>query len=565
MKGKKALLIVIIILAVLLVTGGVFAYFKTDLFKSNEELFYKYFLAVDTKIDNQYMNEIENANALKATGDLSINLQTNLSEMAITEAILNGAKLNYEFASDNQANKQQMDLTLNFKDQEIANAKYLRDNDVYGLYLKDVLTKYLTIENNNLKDLATKLGVEDVSTIPDKIEFSLDSALIDEETKNYIIEKYEAVIKQNISEDKYLKEDTETTSNGTSIRCDKLIVSLTSQEIKNVIIELLKTLKDDDRTLDYIVEKVKTMYGQMLEEEIDKETLKENIQEEIDTLSQESSTNNDTINISAYVNDKKVIKHEITQNDNVVLSLEYSDNKVQLNLKQEENEMLVILTNETSDNTVTTTIDGEITTEGTTIPLKMTETMLKNNNIITDNITLEVTLDENNTVKLISNNQIEMLDTVEIESFTSDNSAKINDMSSEEIILLMQQFSTRIESVIENKTQELIESLTSSGTDENTETNSVTNAINLMSTQELEAFNSIYETYAGVGKSSTQVKALIQIVITGNQTSENKVSINNISDATQLQTYLSSIDDTKTYSIMLSYDAEGRVNNITIQ
>ena len=129
----------------------------------------------------------------------------------------------------------------------------------------------------------------------------------------------------------------------------------------------------------------------------------------------------------------------------------------------------------------------------------------------------------------------------------------------------MQQFSTRIESVIENKTQELIESLTPSGTDENTEANSVTNEINLMSTQELEAFNSIYETYAGVGKSSTQVKALIQIVITGNQTSENKVSINNISDATQLQTYLSSIDDTKTYSIMLSYDAEGRVNNITIQ
>lgn len=42
-KNKKIILILIIILVVLmLLTGLAFAYFSTDLFKSNKDLFFKY-------------------------------------------------------------------------------------------------------------------------------------------------------------------------------------------------------------------------------------------------------------------------------------------------------------------------------------------------------------------------------------------------------------------------------------------------------------------------------------------------------------------------------------------
>lgn len=48
MKGKKILIIAIVLILILAAVGGgvAYAYFKTDLFKSDEQLFYEYLAKV---------------------------------------------------------------------------------------------------------------------------------------------------------------------------------------------------------------------------------------------------------------------------------------------------------------------------------------------------------------------------------------------------------------------------------------------------------------------------------------------------------------------------------------
>ena len=64
-NGRKKIIIimVIILLIVLLAIGGVFAYITTDLFKSNQTLFFKYMgqtLESIKYVENTQLSEIEN-------------------------------------------------------------------------------------------------------------------------------------------------------------------------------------------------------------------------------------------------------------------------------------------------------------------------------------------------------------------------------------------------------------------------------------------------------------------------------------------------------------------------
>ncbi len=581
MKSKKIILIaIIIVLLLILIAGGAFVYFKTDLFKSNDELFYKYaFNLEQMKINNKNNKKITDSNSLKLTGDASINLQTNSANMTAVETLLNGLKLNYEYAQNLNTKQQQASASLNFKDKELANIKYLRDADTYGITIKDILTTYLSVENNNLKSLFSKLGVTDVSNIPDKIEFKdYDTKnLIDEETKNYIIEKYKDVIKQNISVDKFSKEQQNITIDGVEVKANKYNLTLSVQDMKNIVLEVLKALKDDDRTLNLVVEKTGLIASSMQASSGDTETLKndlkDSIQESIDSITEETIENNDTIKISVYEKNGKTVKHEILLNDITIVSIEYTDNKINFIFNYNGTQLNMTITTQSDSNSNTTTIDGNMTIDDESIPFKFTETESDNNNVITDNVTIEFGIDESNTVKIVLNNNIELSENLEIEKLTNDNSVKINDMSAEEIASVMNTLSSRVSSMFENKINELTGEIANSGSSSTGSTNlgssstgnSIDNAMTQMNQQETEAFNSVFSAFEGQNVSASIVKTLITKVITNNQSTSNVVSINGISDITQLQSYITSIDTTKKYTVVMNKGSNGKINNITIQ
>ena len=82
--------------------------------------------------------------------------------------------------------------------------------------------------------------------------------------------------------------------------------------------------------------------------------------------------------------------------------------------------------------------------------------------------------------------------------------------------------------------------------------------------QAVAIFNATYEIYVGSQKGTT-IKTLVQSVISSNSTnSEHKVSINGITEQTQLQDYINQINETEQYNVAIEKDASGYVNSIKI-
>ena len=53
----------------------------------------------------------------------------------------------------------------------------MRDDNIYALKADNVVTKYIAVENSNLKELFAKLGVEDTAEIPNSIPTNYEEIL----------------------------------------------------------------------------------------------------------------------------------------------------------------------------------------------------------------------------------------------------------------------------------------------------------------------------------------------------------------------------------------------------
>ena len=195
---KKGLLITVIILLVLALIGGIFAYifFATDTFLSEKERFAKYALKIGneksgfvTSTLNNYF-EKKNNTAYTNNGSINANVQilTNISDDELSKKVQslleagNNTTIQFNGKIDNPNKKIEEEITLKYTDTESFPIKFKRDGDIYGLQSDNVMTSYIAFENNNLKELARKFGVYDVSQIPDKIELK-EMSLTEEEIR----------------------------------------------------------------------------------------------------------------------------------------------------------------------------------------------------------------------------------------------------------------------------------------------------------------------------------------------------------------------------------------------
>jgi hypothetical protein len=168
MNKTRIIILSIIVLLVILCLTLVGVYFFTDTFKSNQELFYKYASKIDmasffdTKFYDEYSKKLSENNYEK-NGNISI------------KGIINGVEQEYVniiYATENdKVNKlSNASLNINAMGQEMIAFNILRNEDLYGLTINNVLNKYIAMDNNNLKAFAEKMGMPDTSSIPDKID-----------------------------------------------------------------------------------------------------------------------------------------------------------------------------------------------------------------------------------------------------------------------------------------------------------------------------------------------------------------------------------------------------------
>ena len=420
-SNKGLIIACIVCFIILLCAGGAFAYIyvATDLLKSNQELFFQYLSQVMDEENSFFDKNIDTYFAKKEqtpyenSGSIRVNFQApdeSLSDNLVES--INNFNIRFSGKTDHTRKNIEQNIELDFGQDMIIPINYRRNSQLYGLQSKYIGSKYIALENMNLKDLAEKLGM-DASEIPDKIELEQSTTTLEftQEEKNQIKETYLPLFMEQISKDKFTKAET--------ITGIKYTVTLSGEELKNVIIQLLNTVSQDTMLID--------KYNQLISVAGNTQSLdQEYFQQLIEELNKMDGTEFSELKITIGQQDKKL---------NQIL-LEYDSTKIELikNTTADSVNYVIGLQNNIEEGQVqisfSYTISGITTLENVSeiYEIKLSSTV--------ENETM--------TYDYIINNQVQFKDAVSIETLNNDNALFLNDCDETTLQTLMTAIVERI-------------------------------------------------------------------------------------------------------------------------
>ena len=178
-KKRTGLIVAIVLILIILIAGGVFAYiyFATDLLKPEKELFAKYFMQMGNEeygFSSASLIDYENKKATmpyQNNGKISVTTQVptnNTTDPDVQEilrllALANNTNITFSGMIDNTNSKIEENFQVNYSDSVNLPITFRQDGDIYGLESEPILPSYmLAVENNNLPGLFQNLAITDV-------------------------------------------------------------------------------------------------------------------------------------------------------------------------------------------------------------------------------------------------------------------------------------------------------------------------------------------------------------------------------------------------------------------
>lgn len=462
MMGRKKRILIItlsIITVLILIIGGVLIYLNcaTDTFKSTQELFYKYLYqngdiadVFDTNLLDRYYQKIEN-NAYNGKGELTIktgNTDGTESDTKQFDDFINKTKIEYNTKSNLTEKKAETEAKIIYDNKEQFKMNFARNDNNYAVKSDEVVYKYLLLRNENLREVYTKLGIENIDKIPnqfEKIDYNIYKDMKPED-KGKILSTYQNVLNKEILSNHYTKQKIPMQINGKEMKGNVYTLTLTEEELSSLKIKLLETLMTDELTLKYVVQFLQLDGSYTIK-------IKQAIQEEIDDLKREQIQDNGFIKIMVYECNMKLINTRIeTKEYNYTIDNKYSEGNQKVELIKSSNDGNNIVTKInieriTSDAKNSFKIE-QVSTTGETITDKNTLIIEIKGNIERDNLEVNVTLENliGNKSNIINyNNKKEFTNNVEVVNLTNDNSVILNDMTLEEIDSLYKSVVERIQ------------------------------------------------------------------------------------------------------------------------
>lgn len=419
MKSKKILIITLIIILVLAVAGTVFTYLflATDTFKSDKELFVKYisqnsetlekFTDLQTKKVYEGLKDeekYESDTEIKATysegGEVS-NPINNLS-----------AKINVQ--KDKSEDYFYADGQISYGDEKYLEAEAIKDQEAYGIRFTDIVKQFVTVKNDSkLGEVAKDLGTDSVTLekIMDVIDGKENATeeIISKEDVQKIKDKYMNIITNAISNGTFSSnKDAKITYNNNTVSAKAYTVSLTSEQVEGMIVEILNNLKEEDKIGEKYQDKINDIISNITDEkeipavkitvyEQNKKTIRTAI--EITSLAKITVENTDENNELKTKIQISGISTETTEEYNIEITKKTDEN-------QENVEAVLSVTN--GDDTYQAGISNTLKNSDSEIQIKtifeykkdiLTAALNLNNNIILgDSFEKKQTLSNNNYV-----------------------------------------------------------------------------------------------------------------------------------------------------------------------
>ena len=565
MKTKTIEKLIIIVIVLIFILGGIFAYlyFATDVLKTNAQLFFKYLGQMVDVQDGFIDNQLTEYSKKKYTGKYEDSgkfyMDVNISGMdSETLQTLNDFNIEYSGKVDNTTRKNEQDISLNYSSDVNFPFKYKYADETLGLQTDYVSSKYVGIENRNLKQFIEKFGVTDTTEIPDTIDFF--SNFTNQETITYTNEEREQITNtyKSILEGKLgQKEFTKTKENNT----ESYSVEITNQELKDLILTVLETLKNDQILMPKMEEATKEIIENMNANSTEEITIQNIIQGIIDDINA-SEIDEGTNIITVSQIDKKLSSIAI-KNDQTELKITKTNTQGTLTYGIEIN-MLDVETQESMRYFLTASYQGleQLASVNETYQYGLVGTMNGQEQKMVYNLNCTDTFNDGITIADYAEDEIQKLNEYDAEQIVTlitsivERIGQVNTMQMEEIgfseygnPLLFASPLTSLSMLIYNQASDVVNESS-------------------MSEVEMEAFNQRFMQYEGE-QSGTTVRALLQTVISNNvgETDENrKIEVSGDITLTKEDTKVPT-EDVNTgsmYNVQMQYNDEGIISQIII-
>lgn len=605
MKSNKSrvIIIVAVILIVLLAIGATFAvlYMTTDLFKSPKTLFYQYMM------QNEEIGQVFNFSELETytqkeettphTYSASITFNQTITENTATQdSPMNDLKIIINGKSDPINQNSSSNLNVQYADSNLFTVNTIKNGDLYGILSEEIITKYIAVKNENLKEFATKLGLadEDIELIPDKINANQYDNLfsLTEEQKNNLMNSYKTVLINNISKESYTKQkDVPLLLNNNNINTTTYSVTLTEKQFYNVYKTALETTKNNEVMINIIKEKAKILGcdDSQLDEIVN--SFQEGIQKLIDDIKLDEKSDNQAVKIILYTADKMLLKTDIVIYEKTTIGIEYQENNpekkivITINRKDSSDNFSIEISKKVADEKIEflVTMISDVKDQESKIVYKFEKSGNISSNEIKDAISFGIN-DGTNTYRIDYTNTDNYSDSIDVEKLDSSNSVTLNDYPAEDIQNLVSAIQERTFQVLVEKTNTLkqinqgqdiwILRLIPGAQMFNAANQSINSATNTLEKQAVEAFNSQFMPYSGSDVNGSTVKALLNTIMSNNANFSNDISkqitvefgqYTGVSDTETINGISNLINTASKYSVSLEYGVEGMVNKIAIK
>ena len=475
--------------------------------------------------------------------------------------------------TENQSSSENSNESNN-KEQNIMEVEYIKNDNNYGIRFSDLFKQYLLVENNNLKDLFRKIGYseQELENVPDSIEINditLSDIKFTEDEIKQLSEKYSEIINKKVSKEKFEKNSKQViTINEKNITTNAYILKLTNEELNNLYVDLLESLKQDEIILNKI-ESIQNKINSININSSESKDLKESFAEEIDLqIEKINKTNigNQETKIIVYENSGKTIRTAI-QGKDYEINFDYintqDEKNIELIVKKDEIETYNIKLKKDKDG-----IKLDIYSNDETNPIKISLEQNKNESDkkCSNNINLKYE-NANSKLEVSAEQEINIVDNFENENTLNDqNSILLNGLEKEQLQAVLNQVSEEVQQKINsiseevkiNDIQEILEALGIINKQQNIEAGGITET-------EKNRFNSKFEILKGEELDNENVLKVVEAVkdniinaqVDTNEEIKIEISRNESNQDIEksLEEYIKKEKDKK-YDIKIEYDED---------
>ena len=233
-RGLLISIIIILFIIILLLGAVAYLYFFMDMFKTSKQLFFEYTSQLIQSeggfIDTQLIQYVQKKNNTSYENNGEITFDINLPNMEDEVELANNFNITFSGKSDPSNGKSEKEISLNYSDSVNFPLTYRKSNNMIGIQTQYVGNDFVAIKSE--EELS---GLEDINSLLklQGLEFS------SEEIQNLKTTYFDNIL--NVLDDSKFSTLTEDSLTGYKL-------TLTSEEFKNTLVQILNALKTDTNT-----------------------------------------------------------------------------------------------------------------------------------------------------------------------------------------------------------------------------------------------------------------------------------------------------------------------------